>query len=147
MIKRVFSGYRPGKPGLERVLGSLESEIMELIWRKSSEVSVRDLFEQLSLQREIAYTTVMTIMGRLADKKLLFKRKEGNAYLFAAAISKEEFTAQMVDSIVNDLLSHYSEAALASFVNRAGQKDLETIGQLEELLKAQKERNNVRDRS
>lgn len=114
MIKKIFSGYRPGKPGLEKVLGSLESEVMEVIWFKEAEVSVRDVYETLTLKRKIAYTTVMTIMGRLAEKKLLKKRKEGNAFLFIPAISKDEFTAQMIDNIVDDLLSDFSDAALAS---------------------------------
>lgn len=142
MIKKIFSGYRTGKPGLEKVLGSLESEVMELIWSKNTEVSVRDVYEALALKREIAYTTVMTIMGRLATKKLLKKRKEGNAFLFTPAIAKNEFTIQMVDNVVDDLLADFSDAALASFINRVGKKDRESIEKLEKMLKTVREENN-----
>ena len=139
MIKKIFSGYRPGKPGLEKVLGSLESEVMEVIWSKGAEVSVRDVYEALVLKREIAYTTVMTIMVRLAEKKLLKKRKEGNAFLFTPAIAKDEFTTQMVDNVVDDLLADFSDAALASFINRVGNKDRESIEKLEKMLKTARE--------
>ncbi len=142
MIRKIFSGYRTGKPGLEKVLGSLESEVMELIWSNNIEVSVRDVYEALALKREIAYTTVMTIMGRLADKKLLTKRKEGNAFLFTPAIAKDEFTAQMVDNVVDDLLADFSDAALASFINRVGKKDRDSIEKLEKMLKTAREEND-----
>lgn len=142
MIKKIFSGYRTGKPGLEKVLGSLENDVMEVIWLKNTEVSVRDVFETLSSTREIAYTTVMTIMGRLAEKGVLIKRKEGNAFLFSPVITREDFTTQMVDNVIDDLLSDYSEAAIASFISRVGAKDLETIEKLEKMLKVMKEKND-----
>jgi predicted transcriptional regulator len=142
LIKKIFSGYRTGKPGLEKVLGSLESDVMEVVWLKDTEVSVRDIFETLSCTREIAYTTVMTIMGRLADKGLLTRRKEGNAFLFSPVITREDFTAQLVDNVVDDLLSDFSEAAMASFINRVGKKDLEAIEKLEKMLKVMKENND-----
>jgi len=139
LIKKIFSGYRTGKPGLEKVLGSLESEVMEVIWLKEAEVSVRDVYEALALKREIAYTTVMTIMGRLAEKKLLKKRKEGNAFLFIPAIAKDEFTSQMVENVVDDLLADFSDVALASFISRVGKKDRESIEKLEKMLKTARE--------
>lgn len=142
MIKKIFSGYRTGKPGLEKVLGSLESNVMEIVWLKNTEVSVRDIFETLIGTREIAYTTVMTIMGRLAEKGLLTRRKEGNAFLFSPVITREDFTAQLVDNVVDDLLSDFSEAAMASFINRVGEKDLEAIEKLEKMLKVMKENND-----
>jgi len=142
LIKKIFSGYRTGKPGLEKVLGSLESDVMEVVWLKNTEVSVRDILETLVGTREIAYTTVMTVMGRLAEKGLLTRRKEGNAFLFSPVITREDFTAQLVDNVVDDLLSDFSEAAMASFISRVGKKDLEAIEKLEKMLKVMKENND-----
>ncbi len=142
MIKKVFSGYRTSKQGLEKVLGSLESDIMEIIWLKKAEVSVRDVFETLAGTREIAYTTVMTIMGRLAGKGLLTRRKEGNAFYFYPVLSREDFTAQLVNIIVDDLLSNFSDAAMARFISRVGNKDLEAIEKLEKMLEDVKEKND-----
>lgn len=142
-MKKLFpTGYRPGKTGLEKVLGSLEKEIMEVIWRNSAEVCVRDVFETLVIQREIAYTTVMTIMGRLADKKLLEKQKIGNAYFFKPTLTREAFTEMMVGNVIDDLLADFSDAALACFINRVGNKDLETVNKLERLLASMKERSD-----
>ncbi len=139
MKRRFFSGYKLGKPGLEKVLGSLESEIMEVAWASECEVSVRDVLDALKDDRELAYTTVMTIMGRLADKKLLEKRKEGNAFLFKPAISRDEFTGQVVGGLIDDLLSDFSETTMSYFVRRVGEKDRSVLEKLEQALSEAKE--------
>lgn len=142
MKDRFLSGYRPGKPGLEKVLGSLESEIMEIVWQKSGEVSVRDVLDELVTQREIAYTTVMTIMGRLASKKLLEKRKIGNAFYFAPALTRDEFTGQVVGGMIDDLLAEFSDTALNHFIRRVEEKDRSVLDKLEQALSEARERYN-----
>lgn len=142
MKKRFPAGYHPGKPGLEKVLGSLESEVMEVIWRKGVEVSVRDVLEALTPRRELAYTTVMTIMGRLAAKKLLHKRKVGNAFHFTPVMTRDEFTGRVVGGMIDDLLADFSDAALAHFIRRAGEKDRDVLEKLERALNELKEKDN-----
>ncbi len=139
MKKRYFSGYKLGKPGLEKVLGSLESEIMEVAWASDCEVSVRDVLEALKDDRELAYTTVMTIMSRLADKKILEKRKEKNAFLFKPTISRDEFTGQVVGGLIDDLLNDFSEATMSYFVRRVGEKDRSVLEKLEHVISEAKE--------
>jgi predicted transcriptional regulator len=142
MKGRFLSGYRPGKPGLEKVLGSLESEIMEVAWQKDCEVCVRDVLDALIVHRDLAYTTVMTIMGRLADKKLLVKHKVGNAFFFKPTLSREEFTGQMVGGMIDDLLADFSDAALSHFVRRVEEKDRTVLEKLEQALAKAKERSD-----
>ncbi|MCL5981905.1 MAG: BlaI/MecI/CopY family transcriptional regulator [Firmicutes bacterium] len=126
--------FRPGRQGLGKVLGTLENEIMEIIWRKGCEVSVRDVHEVLVARREVAYTTVMTIMGRLADKKLLHKRKEGKAFYFLPSLTREGFTEKVVGSVVDSLLEDFADATLAHLVNRVSARDQETLARLEKML-------------
>lgn len=142
MKRRFTAGYHPGKPGLEKVLGSLESEIMEIIWRKGEEVSVRDVLEVLQMNREVAYTTVMTIMGRLAGKRLLEKRKSGNSFLFRPTMTREDFTEQIVGNVLDDLLADFGDAALAHLVHRAHEQDRAVVEKLERMLAELKEKGN-----
>lgn len=86
--------FKPGKKGMCKVLGELEAEVMEEIWLRNP-CSVRDIYEALRLKKNIAYTTVMTIMSRLADKGLLLKEKEGAAFIYRPALSKDEFTRKV----------------------------------------------------
>ncbi len=144
MKKRLLIGYKPGKPGLEKVLGSLESEVMEAVWQKGGEVSVRDVLDALTTNRNFAYTTIMTIMNRLADKQILNKRKEGNAFLFVPVLSRDEFTSQIVGGLIDDLLEDFSETTLSHFINRVSKKDRTVLEKLEQALMEAKEQDNGR---
>jgi len=70
-------------------LGPLEADVMRLVWEKG-EVQVEDIHQALLRDREIAYTTVMTVMSRLAAKGLLARHRQGRAYLYRAALGREE---------------------------------------------------------
>ena len=59
--------FSPTKDGLVKVLGPLETEIMQIIWQDERS-TVKKVHRKLSQQRDIAYTTVMTTMSRLAEK-------------------------------------------------------------------------------
>lgn len=138
-MKRLMPDFKPGEQGLNKVLGNLESEIMDIIWQKDSEVTVRDIYEVIAARRKLAYTTVMTIMGRLAEKGILSKRMEGNVSLFTSAMSREAFTNNVVGSVVDSLLEDFADAAIARFVSRVGEGDRETLQRLEKLLDAYRE--------
>jgi hypothetical protein len=91
-LSRYHFTFDPRKKGLRKILGDLEADVMEAIWARG-EATVHDVHERLAgADRELAYTTVMTVMSRLAEKGLLERRKDGAAYLYMPAASKEEFT-------------------------------------------------------
>lgn len=106
--------FRPDRPGIRKVLGDLEAEIMELIWaRPASEGTlVRDIFEILYERRRIAYTTVMNTMTRLAKKNLLRAEKQDQAYVYYPNFTQEEFISRFVGRILEDLLVNFSGATI-----------------------------------
>ncbi|MDQ3216300.1 MAG: BlaI/MecI/CopY family transcriptional regulator, partial [Actinomycetota bacterium] len=73
---------------LAAVLGPLEAEVMEVVWDRP-EVTVRDVYAVLSDRRHIAYTTVMTTMGRLAEKGLLCRTESHPAHRFRPRVSRD----------------------------------------------------------
>src|SRR6266700_1715770 len=83
--------FRPDRPGIRKILGDLEAEIMEYIWACPVEqgVTVREVFEAISAQRHIAYTTVMSTMSRLAKKQVLRVTTEQTAYRYAPTMSAD----------------------------------------------------------
>ncbi len=133
-MRRLPGDFKPDMQGLSKVLGSLESEVMDIIWRKDCEVCVRDIYEYLAGKRGIAYTTVMTIMGRLAEKNILRKRKEGKTDFYTPSMTREEFTSRVVANVVDSLLEDFADVTLAHFLSRVRQNDRETIDRLEKLL-------------
>lgn len=98
-----------------QLLGELEKEIMEAIWLSKRPVRVREVFNVVSGDRSIAYTTVMTIMGRLAVKGLLKRQAVGKAYAYKAYYSKEKFLKKISRQIIHNLISSFGETAIAHF--------------------------------
>ncbi|MEO3860739.1 BlaI/MecI/CopY family transcriptional regulator [Acrocarpospora sp. B8E8] len=79
-----------------RGLGDLESVIMDRLWASRRPASVRAVLEELRREREIAYTTVMTVMDNLHTKGLLRRKPVGRAYVYEPVASKEAYTAQLM---------------------------------------------------
>lgn len=106
--------FRPDRPGIRKVLGDLEAEIMELIWERpaSQGTTVRDVFEILYRQRQIAYTTVMSTMGRLAKKRFLRVEKHEQTYVYTPTMTEQEFISRFVSHILQDLFISFSGATL-----------------------------------
>lgn len=126
------AGFRSHQPGLKKLLGDLEASIMEVVWSHPDEhrLAVRDVYETLRESRTIAYTTVMTVMGNLVKKDILKVEKSGTAYIYYAPMSREAFTAQAVGSIVDDLMSDFSSAALAHFARVLDDQPDEALARL-----------------
>lgn len=131
---KIFSDFKPKQQGLKKVLGELEADIMEICWNKQP-VSVRDVYQELLLRREIAYTTVMTIMGRLADKGLLSKETKGNAFIYTPVMSRSEFTKKVVAQVLDGLLDEFAEPTYNHLVDRMSKEDETKIEELEKMIK------------
>lgn len=108
--------YRPGRPGIRKVLGDLEAEIMEVVWARpvGSGATVRDVFEVLYERRHIAYTTIMNTMTRLAHKHLLQAEKDGQAFVYYPTLSEGEFVSRFVGRMLENLLVGFTGATLES---------------------------------
>lgn len=75
-----------------RPLGSLESEILEVLWKSDQPLTPADVLAQLD--GDLAYTTVMTVLGRLQKKGLADRTKVGRAYAYVAVVSEADFSAE-----------------------------------------------------
>lgn len=128
------------KHSLSEVLGPLEAEIMDVVW-DSGEVTVRDVHESLNGVKPIAYTTVMTTLGRLADKGLLKRNEEKAAHRYRPALSREQYARSTVKSVVDWLVNHFPDPAVAYFIDRVEKEDEEMIQRLREAIDQRRSRN------
>jgi predicted transcriptional regulator len=108
--------FSPTKDGLVKVLGPLETEIMQILW-SDERSTVKKVHRRLSAQREIAYTTVMTTMSRLAEKGVLNRHREGLAYVYTPAISEDDFVTMVVRQVLDGLLDDYSDTAIEYMID------------------------------
>jgi predicted transcriptional regulator len=104
------------KAELEGLLGPLETEVMETVW-ELGETTVRDVHAALAARRDLAYTTIMTTMARLAAKGLLDRDTTGLAHRYRAALTREDYAKSTVTSVVDWLVDSFPEPAMAYFVD------------------------------
>jgi predicted transcriptional regulator len=87
------------------VLGELEQAVMDILWNRPEALSVRDVHELLALDRDLAYTTVMTVLDRLSKKGLVLRNLDGRAWLYRPANSR----ATQIASEMLDLMGRLSD--------------------------------------
>lgn len=129
--------FRPEQKGLRAALFDLEADIMDVVWTRDWDAfSVSDVQRELSRSRDIAYTTVMTTVGRLHDKGLLERSREGKRYVYRPSMAREAFT----QAVARDLLGSLSgpETALSLLVDQVAASDEAQLAQLEALIRARK---------
>lgn len=104
------------KAELQGLLGPLETEVMETVW-ELGETTVREVHASLAARRDLAYTTIMTTMARLAAKGLLHRDTTGLAHRYRATVSREDYAQSTVTSVVDWLVDSFPEPAMAYFVD------------------------------
>jgi predicted transcriptional regulator len=104
---------------------------MEIVWRGDA-VAVRDVLRGLG--DTLAYTTVMTTLDRLFKKGLLAREKQGNAFVYRAAISRDAYHRRLIEEAVGALLARSADPVLAGFVDAAAASDEKNLGRLERLI-------------
>jgi len=112
-------------------IGSLEADILAIIW-EDKQVTVRDVYETLRERRQIAYTTVMTVMNNLVKKGLLAQDRSAIAYIYKPAIPGDEVADAILDSLIERLFSGRTNLALSHLLGLRGDLD---SAQQEELRK------------
>ncbi len=122
---------------LAEVLGPLEAEVMEAAW-ELGEVTVRDVHEAINQNRPVAYTTVMTTLGRLADKGLLQRLEDQPAHRYTPLMSRDQYARTTVKSVVDWLMGHFPDPAVAYLVDRVEREDDQVIERLREAIEQRK---------
>jgi BlaI family penicillinase repressor len=130
--------FRPARTGAAAVLGPLEGEIMEVIWREGGAVSVPEVHRALTGDgRTLSYSAVKAVLNNLADKGRLNKAREGKATFFEAAKTREEFDAQVISTVVNSLKRNFGTPVIAQLVHELVVDD-ETLKEFERVIAARR---------
>ena len=100
----------------ERGFGDLEASVMEQVWGREDGVTVREVFEELSDAREIAYTTVLSTLDNLHRKGWVKREREGKAFRYWPTMTREQRSANLMRAAFDS--GGDTEAVLAFFVNQ-----------------------------
>jgi len=129
-----LKGFKFQNKGIAKVLGELEAEVMEHIWKQKIS-TVREICDQLCRTRKkgISFNTIMTVMNRLVQKGLLEKQQGVNCYEYKPKLTKREFLDNISNHVIKDLMKDFKPYVLAHFAENLDNDDLE------ELIKLRKE--------
>ncbi|WP_433536984.1 BlaI/MecI/CopY family transcriptional regulator [Micromonospora sp. CA-249363] len=109
-------------------LGDLERAVMDVLWDvvpgTSDGVTVREVADALD-GRELAYTTVMTVLDRLAGKGMVQREREGRAWRYRPAASREAHIAQLMLDALD--LGGSRDAALVRFARSVTGTEAEVL--------------------
>ena len=93
-------------------LAPLELDCMNTLW-PMGEGTVREIRDRLAERRPRAYTTIMTILDRLARKGIVERRKAGRAYIYRANLSAEDARSQALHQVVENFFGGSKAAVRA----------------------------------
>ncbi len=112
-------------------LTDLELEVMHVVW-DLGRCTVRQVHEVLAQRRQIAYTTVMTMMNILEEKEYLNRSKEGRAYVYEPIQPKERVISSMVDDFVTRVFEGSARPLVLGLLKdrKLSTKELEEISRL-----------------
>lgn len=108
-----------------RPLGELEALVMQQLWDREGTSTVRDIQSALRADRELAYTTVMTVLDNLHRKEMVTRQRTGRAYAYAPARSRSEYTADLIAMATDD--AEDRAGALLHFFGRLEPAELERL--------------------
>lgn len=115
-------------------LGETELEVLDIVWELGT-ASVADVLEIIRKKRKVAYTTVMTVMRKLADKGYLEFKEEGRSYLYSPCIPAAQVRGRLLSDMVASVFGGSRVAAVRTLVESESLSD-EQIAELRALVDA-----------
>jgi predicted transcriptional regulator len=108
-----------------RGFGDLEAVVMDRLWDRDGVTTVRDVFEDMHRDREIAYTTVMSTMDNLYHKGWLMRERNGKAYRYWPSMTREQYCAVLMREALD--AGGRSDRVLAHFLDQISDDDSEAL--------------------
>ncbi|TDF88145.1 BlaI/MecI/CopY family transcriptional regulator [Paenibacillus piri] len=139
-----IKNYHFQEQGLQRFLGSLEVQVMEVMW-SSHEMSIKQVHQVIDAETSYSFNTIMTVMNRLFDKGLLEKKTTGKGRtkltLFKAAYTKDEFITEQTKNVTQGLIKEFGDMVVTHIIDVMEEADPALIQKLQKKLDEVNQRN------
>lgn len=103
--------------------GSLEHDIMAVLWAAAGPLQPGDVKDRLAL--DLAYTSVATVLGRLQTKGWVTRVPQGRGFAYLAAVQEADLAAQRIAEVLAS--AHDRDAVLMTFVGKLSRRDLKAL--------------------
>jgi predicted transcriptional regulator len=118
-----------------RYLGELETAVLEWLWDHGA-ATAKDVHGGMG--RDISLNTVQSTLERLAKKQIARREKVSHAFVYAAAVTRGELMAHLIENAVDELAVGHPEAMLSAFVDLTERTDEAALDRLERLIAQRK---------
>lgn len=120
-LPKALTGALDRRSGPEQwFLGALQSRVLEVISRRGPS-TVREITAKM--RGRFAYTTVMTVLGRLHDKGLVGREQHGKGYVYTPRFSLDELRTRMAKYLVDEMVEDFGDIALSHFAGALDRHD------------------------
>jgi predicted transcriptional regulator len=112
-------------------LGDLERAVLEHLWSEGPShpegLTVREVHDVVGVQRDLAYTTLMTVLDRMAKKGLVTRERDGRAWRYTAASSRDELTSETMRHALGELAGSERRSALLHFLDESTPEEIDEL--------------------
>lgn len=125
-------------------LSDVQLEIMNVIWGKD-EATVTDVWEEIVKKREVARTTIMTLMTRLEEKGWLKHRTVSPTYIYSATRPKDKSTGEIISGVLDKVFAGSTENLVMTLLNhkKVSNKELSRIKEIINKAEMSKHKNST----
>lgn len=134
-MPRLQDTVRLSADGLAKVLGDLEARVLQAVWDIGAPAPARAVHDWVAEEHPVAPLTVITVLNKLVDKRILERRKMQDLYHYSARMTEAEFVAHASRRVVEGILSFQPEAVAASMVDVLAERDPAQLAELERLIR------------
>lgn len=123
-VRRRYDGAVASEHSTPPPLHALERKVMAAVWERDS-ATVREILAAVNARgaKQLAYTTIMTIMGRLYGKGILEREREGRTDVYRARYTRGEYREARARAEVDALVQEFGETALVHFTRQVQSLD------------------------
>jgi predicted transcriptional regulator len=112
-------------------LGELERAVLEHLWTEGPShpegLTVREVHDIVGVQRELAYTTLMTVLDRMAKKGLVTRERDGRAWRYTAAASRDELASETMHHAMGELAGTERRNVLLHFLDESTPDEIDEL--------------------
>lgn len=99
---------------LKSLTGNLEQEVINVLWDTDKPLKPSEV--KINVKKDLSYSTIKTVLERLAEKGFLKRKKDGNVFKYSPKITKDEYASKNLKNIFQNIIGSYGPLALSQFV-------------------------------
>lgn len=126
--------FKYRESGLNRFFGSLEAQIMDILWENQS-MTIKDTQQKLEQVKPVNFNTVMTVMNRLVEKGFLEKQQTDRSYRYRPILTREAFMETQSKELTHEMFEEFGQLAVSHMLDALEEADPELLYKLEQKVK------------